>query len=290
MNKGLIIMDEKDYKLILTLYKLKNITKASEKLFITQPALTKRIKKIEKELGAEVLIRSKKGVLFTPLGESIIPYIRNVVNTLNEMREHVSANYNFIGGSLSAGASLNYARYRLPKVLKSYTEAFPNVDVNIITDHSQNLYNRLKDDEISMAIIRGEYKWDEHTILLDTEPMCLVCSNENANMPLNSYSYIGRTTDTISQGKIQTWLLENGISTDNTKLWIDNIDTCLEMAKYGLGWGIVPKICLDNFNGYIKDLYFSDGTPFCRNTYILCKNSYYMLPQIKLLIRYLKCK
>lgn len=288
MNKGLITMDEKDYKLILMLYELKSITKTSEKLFITQPALTKRIKKIEKDLGTDLLIRSKKGVLFTPLGESIIPYIRTAANTLEQMRQHVSSNNNFIGGSLTVGASLNYARYRLPKILKSYTESFPNVDVNIITDHSKNLYSRLKNDEFSMAIIRGEYKWNEHIILLDTEPMCLVCSNENANLSLNSYSYIVKTTDPISQGKIQTWLFENGISIDNAKLWIDNIDTCLEMAKCGLGWSIVPKICLDNFDGYVKDLYFSDGTPFSRSTYILCKNSYYMLPQIKLLIKYLK--
>ncbi|MDD3223790.1 MAG: LysR family transcriptional regulator [Clostridium sp.] len=280
-------MDEKDYKLILALYKLKNITKTAEKLFITQPALTKRIKKIEKYLGADLLIRSKKGVLFTPLGESIIPYIRTVVNTLKQMNEHVSSSHNFIGGSLSVGVSLNYARYRLPKVLKNYTEAFPNVDVNIITDHSQNLYSRLKKDEFSIAIIRGDYKWDERTILLDTEPMCLICSNENANLSLDSYSYIGRTTDSISQGKIETWLFENGISVDSTKLWIDNIDTSLEMAKYGLGWGILPKICLENFNGYVKNLYFSDGTPFCRSTYILCKKNYYMLPQVKLFIQYL---
>lgn len=290
MDKGLITMDEKDYKLILTLYKLKNITKTSEKLFITQPALTKRIKKIEKDLGTDLLIRSKKGVLFTPLGESIIPYIKTVVNTLKQMREHVSSNHNFIGGNLTVGVSLNYARYRLPKVLKNYTEAFPNVDVNIATDHSKNLYNRLKNDEFSIVIIRGEYKWDEVTILLGTEPMCLVCSKENANLSLNSYSYIGRTTDLISQGKIQTWLFENNISINNTKLWVDNIDTCLEMAKHGLGWGILPKICLKNFDGYIKDLYFSDGAPFSRSTYILCKNFYYMLPQVKLFIQYLKRK
>ncbi|WP_065076575.1 LysR family transcriptional regulator substrate-binding protein [Clostridium ragsdalei] len=107
-------------------------------------------------------------------------------------------------------------------------------------------------------------------------------------LSLNSYSYIGRTTDPISQGKIQTWLFENNISINNTKLWVDNIDTCLEMAKHGLGWGILPKICLENFDGYVKDLYFSDGVPFCRSTYILCKNFYYMLPQVKLFIQYLK--
>ncbi|KZL90449.1 LysR family transcriptional regulator [Clostridium magnum] len=281
-------MDEKDYELILTLYQLKNITKTAEKLFITQPALTKRIKKIEHDLGTELLLRSKKGVLFTPLGESIIPYIRNVASTLKQMRQQVDSNHDFIGGTLSAGISLNYSQYQLPKVLKSYTEAFPNVDVNIITDQSRNLYHRLENDEISIAVVRGEFNWNDKSILLDTEPMCLVCSNEYARRPLNSYSYIGRRSDSILQGKIQTWLTENGLSTDNTKLSIDNIGTCLEMAKHGLGWAILPKVCLDDFDGYVEDLYFADGTPFTRSTYILYRSSYYSLPQVKLFIQYLK--
>lgn len=281
-------MDEKDYELILTLYELKNITKAAEKLFITQPALTQRIKKIERELGIELLLRSKKGVLFTPSGESIIPYIKTIVNSLRQMRQHVISNHDFIGGTLTAGVSLNYSRYFLPKVLKSYTEAFPNVDVNIITDQSKSLYRRLQNDEIFIAVVRGEYKWDEKSIFLDTEPMCLVCSNENFNRPLDSFSYIGRRTDDILQGKIQTWLAEHGLYNKNTKLSIDNIDTCLEMAKNGLGWAILPKVCLGDFDGYYEDLLFADGTPFTRSTYVLCRNSYYSLPQVKLFIEYLQ--
>lgn len=280
-------MDEKDYELILTLYELKNITKTAEKLFITQPALTKRIKKIEKDLGTELLLRSKKGVLFTPLGESIIPYIRTVTSTLRQMREYVVSNHDFVGGTLIVGVSLNYSHYYLPKVLKKFTKAFPNVDVNIITGQSKKIYRQLESDEISMAIVRGEFKWDETSILVSTEPMCLVCSNENAEIPLSAYSYIGRRSDNILQGKIETWFVENGLSFNNTKLWIDNIDTCLEMAKHGLGWAIVPKVCLRNFDGYSKELYFADGTPFNRSTYIFCKNSYHELPQVKLFIQYL---
>lgn len=280
-------MDEKDYEMILTLYELKNITKTSEKLFISQPALTKRIKKIENDLKTELFLRSKKGILFTPLGESIIPYIKNVTNVLKQMRDQIDSNHDFIGGTLSVGVSLNYSQYRLPKVLKNYTEDFPNVDVKIITDQSKNLYRKLENDEISIAILRGEFKWSDNSRLLYTEPICLVCSNEYANRPLNSFPYIGRNTDSLLQEKIQIWLRENGLSSNNTKLWSDNIGTCLEMAKHGLGWTILPKICLKNFDGYIKDLYFADGTPFTRSTYILYRNLYYSLPQVRLFIQYL---
>lgn len=280
-------MDEKDYEIILSLYDLKNMTKTSKKLFITQPALTKRIKKIEKHLGIQLLIRSKQGVIFTPEGESIVPYIRNITNTLKQMRQHIDSNQGIIGGNLSIGVSLNYSHYRLPETLKNYMQSFPNVDVSIITDQSKNLYNMLENDNISIAVLRGEYKWNQGLIHLCTEPMCLVCSNENSKRPLDSYPYIGRHTDSILHGKIQTWLLENGLSTDNTKIWIDNIDTCVEMAKHGLGWSILPKICLENFHGYVKNLYFQDGTPFTRSTYILYKDLYYSLPQVKLFIEYL---
>lgn len=61
-------MDEKDFALLMVLGESKNMTKAADKLFITQSALSKRIKNIERELGAELLLRSHQGIRFTPLG------------------------------------------------------------------------------------------------------------------------------------------------------------------------------------------------------------------------------
>lgn len=87
---------------------------------------------------------------------------------------------------------------------------------------------------------------------MNTEPICFVCNNKNMNRPLDSFTYIGRHVDSIFQAKIQTWLIENGLSIENTKFWIDDIETCLDIVKEGLGWTILPKICLNNFNGYIK--------------------------------------
>ena len=64
-------MDKRDYELLLALDQHKNITKAAQSLYMTQPAITKRIQKMEEELHCPLLIRSKRGVLLTPAAESL---------------------------------------------------------------------------------------------------------------------------------------------------------------------------------------------------------------------------
>ena len=69
-------MTEKDWVLFKTIADEKNITKAAEKLYISQPAITYRIKMMEKEIGAKLLIRTSHGVLLTPEGECFLDYSR----------------------------------------------------------------------------------------------------------------------------------------------------------------------------------------------------------------------
>ncbi|MCI6948155.1 MAG: LysR family transcriptional regulator, partial [Oribacterium sp.] len=65
-------MDEKDIEIFRSLIKTGNVTKSSEKLYTTQSSLTKRIQKMEEELGCQLFIRTKKGVLPTPAAEKIL--------------------------------------------------------------------------------------------------------------------------------------------------------------------------------------------------------------------------
>ena len=62
-------MDEKDFELLEVLDETRNITHAADKLYMTQSALSKRIKSMEQELGVEILLRSRQGIRFTPAGE-----------------------------------------------------------------------------------------------------------------------------------------------------------------------------------------------------------------------------
>ncbi|MCB6345151.1 LysR family transcriptional regulator [Enterocloster lavalensis] len=278
-------MDEKDCELIEMLWETRNITKAAERLFTTQSALTKRIQKLEEKLGCELFIRSRKGILFTPVAERILPYVRQVSDSMDRIRSQVAIYRKEVAGTLKLGVSINFARYRLADVLKGFMDQYPNVDIHVSTMQSTNLYQSLVKNEISIAIVRGSFKWNEGMVTLSEEPVCLVTAREHAGEPLNSYPYIGRHTDAGFYDKIQLWRAENGCQESRTNLWVDDIGSCLEMVSRGIGWSILPEICLKQFDGQITPLYFKDGTPFTRSSHILYKHDYFELPQVKKFIQ-----
>ncbi|MEG0803580.1 MAG: LysR family transcriptional regulator, partial [Pygmaiobacter sp.] len=126
-------MNEQDYRFLLDLYKTKNITKMAQRQFLTQPAMTKRIKKIEEELGCELMLRNKKGVIFTPVGETVVRYCSEMMQMNQQLKESINRSQGIVGGTLSIGSSLNYCRYRLPGALQLYHQKYPMVDISIST-------------------------------------------------------------------------------------------------------------------------------------------------------------
>lgn len=278
-------MDEKDCELMEMLSRTQNITKAAERLFTTQSALTKRIQKLEDELGCQLFVRSRKGVLFTPVAERILPYARQVSDSMDRIRSQVAIYRKEVAGTLKLGVSINFARYRLPDILKRFMDQYPNVDIHVSTMQSTSLYQSLVKNEISIAIVRGSFKWNEGMVTLSSEPVCLVTDREHAGAPLDSFPYIGRHTDAGFYDKIQLWRTENGCQDSRTNLWVDDIGSCLEMVSRGIGWSILPEICLHQFDGRITPLYFKNGTPFTRSSHILYKHDYFELPQVKKFIQ-----
>ena len=279
-------MNDQDYQFLIDLYETKNITKVAQQQFLTQPAMTKRIRRIEEDLGCQLILRSKRGVTFTAIGETVVNHCRKIVHANEEMLNVINQHKGVVGGSLRIGSSMNYSRYRLPTALRKYQELYPLVDVSITTGHSRKLYNMLMDNQLSIAIIRGNFPWTEGSILLSAEPICLVRNFENEHRSLNDYTYIGHHTDADEEKRIEQWLLRNGVS-QHTRVWVDDIASCREMAQAGLGWTIIPSICLGGFQGAITPLRDTDGTPFLRNTYVLYRTSHYELQQVKLFLQVL---
>ena len=79
-------MDEKDFVLLRVLDETRNITRAADQLYITQSALSKRIKVIERELGVSILLRSRQGIRFTPAGEAVLTQTTAAARELDELR------------------------------------------------------------------------------------------------------------------------------------------------------------------------------------------------------------
>jgi len=283
------IMDERDFKLLATLNKTRNITQAADILYISQSSLSKRIRGIERELGVALMLRSRQGIHFTAAGETVLKHTQEAAKQLALMRKAIEASRDYICGTLNAGISINYALYCLPDLLASYRKKHPHVNMQITTDQSRKLYIQLQHGIIDVAILRGEYDdWKGQKILLSREKICAIHTQEESK-PLTEIPYIGRSTDAEFERELAQWMHENNIRPDEDHgIYVDNITTCVEMARRGLGWGIVPEICLKDFTGCVRPLFFANGEPLMRSTYIMYSSQILDLPQVRSFIDLVK--
>ena len=274
-------MNEKDYMILKVLGETKNITHASEILFMTQSAISKRIRAIEEEFGKELLVRSHQGVTFTPAGEKVLAFCNKMTSELEQMKQQLEVAEDEICGTLKAGYSISYGTYRLARQIADYHKAYPKVNLQVTSDQSGALYQQMIDGSLDIAIIRGEYPWDGIKYQISEETVYLVCSKENQDRPLTDYMYISRKTDPYLTSQMQRWLREAGLVTRSSNITVDNITTCRELVQTGIGWAILPEIALEDFDGIKRRLAFGPAEPFIRKTYILCQKGAAKLPQVE---------
>ncbi|WP_324283579.1 LysR family transcriptional regulator [Fusobacterium polymorphum] len=278
-------MTERDFEILEMLNKTKNITHAADLLYINQSALSKRIVAIEQELGVTLMVRSRQGIHFTAEGEKVLHYTQEAKKQLELMKIDLKENNAVISGTLRAGISINYSQYNLPQILSEYKKKFPKVITHITTEYSRNIFLKIMNGEIDVAVVRGEFPWNENKILLEKENICLIYHNQDIGKNLSDFQYIGRKTDITFEREMAQWLRENDLKIKKEGIYVDNINTCVEMVNQGLGWAIVPEICLKNFKGQIRALVFKNGQAFTRSTYLLYTNSVSKLPQVREFIK-----
>lgn len=281
-------MDEKDFELLRVLDETRNITHAADRLYITQSALSKRIKGIEQELGIELLIRSRQGIRFTPAGELVLQRSLAAAKELENLRELLSVSGTELTGTLHAGVSINYAQYRLPDTLAAYHKQYPKVKLHITTGQSRHIYRQLQDGGLDVAILRGEYPWDGERFMLSEEKLCVICRREDADKPLGELLYIDHETDPSLAGLVAQWMRENGLNVGHAGICVDSISACMEMVRRGLGWGLLPEICLSDFEGCVRPCVFANGEPFVRRTWLLFQQEAVRLPQVSAFVEAIK--
>lgn len=283
-------MDEKDFALLHMLKECGNITHAADRLYLTQSALSKRIKAIERELGCEIIIRTRKGVRFTPEGELVLGRTAQVRHELDLLRRELGATQGEVCGTLRAGFSTNYAFVHLADVIAEYHERYPLVHLDISIGKSSDLHGRLQSGALDLAVLRGELPWDGMQYLLAQERLCAVCTHELEQVPLSELTYINHTTDLAQTALMTRWLHENNLANDANRINVTDLMTCQELVKRGIGWALLPEIVLDDFDGCIRPCTFANGEPFIRRMYIDCQKESERLPQVQALIEIIKAQ
>ena len=274
-------MDEKDFEIISDLARTCNISRTSERLFTTQSAITKRLQRIEDDLQIQLFIRSKIGLQPTPALEGLMPRLRDAMEAVARMKDYAASCSGEISGTLRLGVSVNYARYRLPEVLKDFMACYPRVDIQIKANRSINVYRDLMNGETSFAIVRGEYPWRSGDLVLSEDQHCLVRNPAHDRKDLNKLTFIARESDAGYMSELAAWMTEQGLHSSRSELIINDVETILTLVDQGLGWSVLPGICLKRSHGIAEPIRFKDGRSFSRKTHILYRADYFALPQAR---------
>lgn len=282
-------MDDKDWTILKTISEEKNITKAAERLYISQPALSYRLKNLEREFGAKIVLRTTTGIMFTHQGEHLLNYALEMLTKLAIAKERIQNMDNKIQGTLRIGSSSIFAHYELPAILKGFLERYPDVDISLKTGLSSQINKMLQKEEFAVAILRGDYFWPEEKHLLQQEPICLVSASPIDLQDLPSRPRINYGTDSSLRVMLEDWWRELFSCPPKVTMEVDSMDTCRQMVLRGLGWAILPLIGLKQHDSlYTRELHWRDGTPVLRRTWLLYRNSSLELSAVHAFTDYLK--
>jgi DNA-binding transcriptional LysR family regulator len=262
-------VDSKDWIILETLYEEQNITKTAERLYTSQPSISYRLQQIEDEFGVKLVFRNKKGIKFTAEGEYLIKYARNMIEELRKTKDYIQNLGGIIQGTLRLGVSSTFAQYKLPKILKNFLHHYPNVKVNVKTGYSSEVAQLLQNDDVQIGIIRGDYNWYDQKHLVHQEHLSIISKDMIHIKDLPDLPRINYKTDPSLNQVIDNWWAQNYSKPPQNIMKVDKIETCKEMVKLGLGYAIIPDICLtQNHHFATQKLLLDNWEPLKRNTWL----------------------
>ncbi|MCI9272720.1 MAG: LysR family transcriptional regulator [Clostridiales bacterium] len=175
-----------------------SITKAAEKLFLAQPAVSLAISELEKYYGIHLFDRISRKLYITQAGKQFLDYALHITGLYKEMETEMK-NWDSIG-SLHIGSSITIGTHFLPKYVEVFSHIYPEIKVHITVNNSKNIENMVLNNEVDFALIEGVLHTDRLIAesFLEDE-LVLVCGMVH---PLSAQTKI--SLDELTQ---QTFLL-----------------------------------------------------------------------------------
>lgn len=159
----------------IALAELRHFRKAAERCHVSQPTLSTQIRKLEQQLGAELIERNSRQVLLTPVGEKVLERAKKIVEHTQAIRQIARDADDPFLGTLSLGVFPTLAPYLLPHVIPSIRARFPKLTVRLFEEKTEQVMTMLLDGQLDAILVALPLD-DEHLHIepLFKEPFVLV--------------------------------------------------------------------------------------------------------------------
>lgn len=191
----------KNMDYVYAVYVNKSFSKAAEELYISQPALSATIKKVEEEIGLPLFDRSSNPIQLTQAGEYYIESIENIMNIEKEMRSYFNNLRDQTAGTIHVGGASFFCTYILPGIVQEFKEEYPDYTVSLLEANADDLMKCLRSGIVDIVIdvekkgvpkAFDAYVWAEEPVLL------AVPASYKVNNKLEEYRL---TFDDVASGR-----------------------------------------------------------------------------------------
>ena len=239
------------YRIFYVVANHSNITKASEELNISQPAISKAIKNLEDQLGGQLFVRTKRGVILTDEGKEFYSYIKQAIEYINNAENKFTDLINLETGCIRIGISTTLTKEFLLPYLKEFHSLYPNIDIEISTYLTSDLIPKLRNGLIDIIILNlngKSYGNDIDIIKCKKINDCFVVSNKYKDLldkelslkDLNNYPLILQAKGSNTREFLDNFAREYGV-TLKPNIELASYSLVVEFSKIGLGIGYATK-------------------------------------------------
>ena len=265
-------MDLIDWKLLKILYQEKSMIKAAEQLFISQPAVSYRLSKMESEFGQSLFIRSNRGVEMTSAGLRLHTFANLMIQYDDDIHHAVSHAGSALSGAIRLGTTETMLEYFLNSQLKDFNTQYPNIKVHIRIASTPELLRLLQTGELMMCTIRGRRPEGGNAVQIFDEPLVIIASEPITEEMLHTRPLLRNLPGTTVVQLIDEWLRTYFDSPPPVSpIAVEGTSRCIvSLVKAGLGWSVISASRYRDVTDklYWKPIYRSDGSPYRYPTYL----------------------
>ncbi|AAL94699.1 LysR family transcriptional regulator [Fusobacterium nucleatum subsp. nucleatum ATCC 23726] len=243
MSLGVIILDLHYLEIFYEVAKAKSFTKAAEKLFINQSAVSIQVKKFEDILKVKLFDRSSKKIKLTYIGETLYKMAEDIFEKVKRAEKEISRVIEVDRARIAIGASSIIAEPLLPSLMKDFSSAHEEIEYNVTISNKEHLLKLLKEGELDVIIIDSQHITDSNLEIVSIEkgPYVLISSQAYLNVEdIEKDPIITRNTIPNNNKAIEVIEDRYGINFSTKINVVGNLEVIKGMVREGVGNVILP--------------------------------------------------
>ena len=233
------------YRIFYEVARCGNISRAAKELYISQPAISKAIGKLEESLGTRLFLRNSRGVQLTPEGNVLFQHVAAAFDSLSRGEKELKRIHDFHIGQLKIGVSNTLCKYVLLPYLKSFVEKYPHVNITIESQSTAHTLEMLEARKIDIGLVAEPRarRGLNFTPVMEIHDgfVCTPAYMENLTLREGPAPDIFKTGNimlldrsNMSRKHLDTYLSDRDIEV-NQLLEVTDMALLIEFARIGLG-------------------------------------------------------